>query len=207
MINLPELNALLKPFNISLECYSCEVDPIKISPPKPPKNSQSAKKISKKSTKAQYRLFSEKKTISTRKGAMVKKSVPAFNCIFDDDIMVQPEQFLNRSNSLDSNSSDFFNQFKQTCDSYKNIPQFDNVNNCETIKSRDFDIDTAVSSFELSEHSNSVHYDDMRALKKDLFTTNNMVMESMPSFGNEGTGDFELDFDQHENFTEFFRFD
>lgn len=208
MISLAELNTLLKPYRISLECDSCEDAPIMALPPKPRsrKAPQSAKKISKKSVKAVYRYNSERKPERRRKPS--KKAVPAFNCIFDDDIMVSPKAECGSPLAYAARSAEFFSEFKQACDSYKNCPQFDNANNCYAVKARDFEQNTAFTSLELSEDGAGDNYAELTALKVDLFS-HGIVRAAEPQavFAADAGADFELDFGSHATFTEFFRFD
>ena len=210
MMDLHELNALLKPFNITIECDSCESDhSISQGPtPKPPKAQQVNKKIKKRSVKAAPLHFSEKKAKSSRNFATEKKPFRFMNQFFDDDIVASPLSESKATQGFAPKNTNFFFEFKQICDAYKNCPQFDNVNNCENVKRRDFDMDTAASSFELSEDGTSVSYDDLNVLKKDLFNhKDNLVMDRETSSAFEGCSDFELDFGQHSRFTEFFSFD
>lgn len=215
-MELSELNKLLKPYGITLECDNCEAFTLEPANPKPqpPNTTSISKKIKKRSTKVPVEKFvEEKKSNVTRKYQTAKKPSRTFANFFDDDIKTWSTPTHKNSIAFAPKNVDFFFEFKQSCDNFLNCPQFDNINNCDEIKTRDFDMDTAVSSLELSDGNSSVNYDDLHALKKNLFNQNentNALMTKMPEgtldFTFESYDDFELDFGQHSRFSEFFSF-
>ena len=214
-MRLSELNNLLKAYGIIFECDSCETTNLKgvNLQPRLSKEKPKSKKIRKVSAKTQLKHSTKgKKVYSARKSLTERK--PSRNLVkfFDDSILSENRTLGASANTIAPKSVDFFYEFKLSCDNFITCPQFDNTNNAIELKNPEFDYETAVSSLDLSQSNQSVSLQDLDTLKKDLFNQKGTDEKFGKNFDNnlslsyEDCDDFELDFDQHSKFSEFFSF-
>lgn len=213
-MKISELNILLKPYGIIIECKSC--DELSAQAPRPfgDRSNMQSKKIHKKSTKLTPVVFAEpKKLASARKCKTAKKAVKKQIAFLDDSLMCMSAPSGNSPVNLAPKKVDFFFEFKKSCDNFLNCPQFDNLATCDDIKASEFDHETAMSSMELSDGSQSPYFMNLQVLKKDLFSGKNLARsyEDLTagndiSLSRDCEEGFELDFDHEQACTEFFGF-
>ena len=206
-MDIQEVNKLLRPYKISIECSSCET-----SACKPFQNrsiNQKVNSITKKIKKAHkvkpnYMEFNNFKTEKVkRKCRTEKKPQSSENWIFNIRSPITPA--CKTVNQV-SKQFNFFMELKLSCDKFLNCPQFENNQNNENFKNPDFGYEATATTMNIGTNKLRLPFGDVEDLRKNLFDEDNFNSDEEIKICNPNTFDhdkglikdigdqFELDF-------------
>ena len=213
-MNLPELNALLLPYNISLECDACDdCEPMQAPPHRPVgrgrRVSDTPKKISKRTARIFAKHFSEKKGGEAQEDEPTRRTVRSFSATLQDEDLAEPDRCdtLSIFGILEDDRDLFFEDFKPESVIEPVIPQFDAEEVFSELKSCDYEHDTALSSLQLVESVRGLDERPMEVTKMDLFAAIDCPIGDLGGcFSFEADENFEAGLRRGIGLSELFRF-
>ena len=218
-MDIHELNNLLRPYKITIECNSCET--VARQPFQPRSLNQkidsTVKKIKKMgNVKPNFLEMSENK----HKNA-VRKCKTERKPRNDENFMLNnhsPVSNVLRTQEQLKRQSNFFMELKQSGDKFLNCPRFENPQNNENFKPATFDYEATAATLNTEANSKRLPLEDIGSLRKNLFDDVNFCYGAemdncAPNtigtdllFENEAEAGFELDFGHMPAGAEFFNF-
>lgn len=218
-MDMQELNKLLQPFKISIECNSCES--VAKNPFQPRSLNQkveiTAKKMKKISkAKPSYPDLSEQQTKSAgRKCKTDRKNRNNENVVLKNH---SPMSTALKNQEQMRRQFNFFMELKQSGDNFLNCPQFENPQNNDNIKPQAFDYEATAATLNTEANDKRIGLGDISSLRKNLFDDMNFGFENEfdncvandmgygLAFDNKASDEFELDFGQLPAGSDFFSY-
>lgn len=218
-MEIGELNNLLRPYNITIECSECEAV---VRQPFAAQNLNTRVELSAKKTKKIMKVKqtpseqTENRQIgSLRKCKTERKPQSMDGMSF---LPFSPISAAVKTQEQRYRQSTFFAELKQSGDKFLNCPRFENPQNAESLKPVAFDYEATATTLNVAETGKRLGLEEIGSLRKNLFEDVNFgyapvldvclanVIGRNISFENDADVGFELDFGHMPSGAELFSF-